>query len=82
MEFMSTVLGKPFSEPEKEVIPLLFQGLTTSEMASALGVKPGTITTRRNMIYKKLGVKNKEEACNKLLEGHYGEQSSLHISLL
>src|SRR5215831_20541423 len=47
---------------EREVLQLLTNGLTDSEIAEALTVTVGTVKWYNRQIYNKLGVRNRTEA--------------------
>jgi len=51
---------------EKEVLALLAKGFTRNEIANKLFVSPETIKKHLQNIYKKLKVKNKMQAVNKM----------------
>ena len=51
---------------EKEVLELLAKGFTRNEIANKLFVSPETIKKHLQNIYKKLKVKNKMQAVNKM----------------
>ncbi len=51
---------------EKEVIEYLSMGLTYDEIATQLNVSPETVKMHLKNIYRKLQVKNKIEALNKM----------------
>jgi predicted ATPase/DNA-binding CsgD family transcriptional regulator len=55
-------LVDPLTERELEVLLLLAQGLTNSEIAERLTVVLGTVKAHNNSIYSKLGVKNRATA--------------------
>jgi DNA-binding CsgD family transcriptional regulator len=64
-EFIKVVDGKfddwEFSESEREVAFLLIKGLSIQEMADVRETKPGTIKSQGNAIYRKAGVKGRNE---------------------
>lgn len=49
------------SDRETEVMTLCAQGLTNSEIASRLFLGEGTVKTHLHSVYRKLGVKNRQE---------------------
>ncbi|MCD7101095.1 helix-turn-helix transcriptional regulator [Pseudoclavibacter sp. 13-3] len=53
---------------EIEVLRLLKQGGTTSSMAADLHVTVNTVKTQRTSLYRKLGVKNRDDALNRAYE--------------
>ena len=50
------------TEREKELLPLLAQGCTNSEMANLLHLSPNTIKTHLKSLFAKLGVSNRTQA--------------------
>ena len=50
------------SSREEQVLQLLREGLTTSEIACKLFLSPGTVSTYIHRILQKLGLKNRNEA--------------------
>jgi len=52
---------------QKEVLALLFHGLSYKEIGSALGIAVGSVHTHLSLLYKKLGAHNREEAIQKFL---------------
>ena len=57
-ETIKSVVEEPLTERETEVLKLITQELSTSEMAEKLDVSVKTIETHRRTLYKKLKVKN------------------------
>jgi LuxR family transcriptional regulator, maltose regulon positive regulatory protein len=55
-------LIEPLTEREMEIIRLMAQGLSNSEIASRLVITPGTVKVHANNIYSKLGVNNRTAA--------------------
>jgi DNA-binding CsgD family transcriptional regulator len=64
-EFIKVVDGKfddwELSESEREVAYLLIKGLSIQEMADVRDTKPGTIKSQGNAIYRKAGIKGRNE---------------------
>jgi LuxR family maltose regulon positive regulatory protein len=54
--------GERLSSRELTVLRLLAGNLTNPEMAAALAVSPNTLKTHLKHIYRKLGVKNRQQA--------------------
>ena len=54
---------------ETEVLRLLLEGKDNQNIASAIGVSPGTVKAHLNHIYGKVGVKTRQE----LKERFWGE---------
>jgi ATP/maltotriose-dependent transcriptional regulator MalT len=54
--------GEPLSEAELRVLSLLVAGRSVSDVARELYLAPTTVKTHRRTIYRKLGVKSREEA--------------------
>ncbi len=55
--------GEPSLSPrEREVLALIGEGLTTSEIAEKLVVSPGSVSTYIHRLIEKLHLKNKAEA--------------------
>ena len=52
----------PLSTREQEVVALISEGATNSEIASRLYLSPHTIKEHTSAIYRKLGVRNRAEA--------------------
>ena len=52
----------PLSTREQEVVALISEGATNSEIASRLYLSPHTIKEHTSSIYRKLGVRNRAEA--------------------
>ena len=50
------------SDREKQVLLLSLEGLKTSEIASKLNISASTIKYHKHRIYRKLNVKNMQEA--------------------
>lgn len=61
-------LYEPLTVTEKQVLQLLAQGLTYHEMAEKLGKKEGSIKFHSSGIFKKLQVKNRQQAVNRAVE--------------
>ena len=59
---------EPLTATEKQVLQLLAQGLTYHEMADKLGKKEGSIKFHSSGIFKKLQVKNRQQAVNRAVE--------------
>ena len=59
---------EPLTVTEKQVLQLLAQGLTYHEMAEKLGKKEGSIKFHSSGIFKKLRVKNRQQAVNRAVE--------------
>lgn len=59
---------EPLTPTEKQVLQLLAQGLTYQEMAAKLGKKEGSIKFHSSGIFKKLQVKNRQQAVNRAVE--------------
>lgn len=59
---------EPLTATEKQVLQLLAQGLTYHEMAEKLGKKEGSIKFHSSGIFKKLRVKNRQQAVNRAVE--------------
>ncbi|TYP99421.1 LuxR family two component transcriptional regulator [Tenacibaculum adriaticum] len=57
-ETIKNVVEEPLTDREKEVLKLITQEFSTSEMAEKLDVSIKTIETHRRSLYKKLKVKN------------------------
>jgi DNA-binding CsgD family transcriptional regulator len=57
-----SMLGEPLTEREVRVLRLLRGSLTQSEIAAELGLSPNTIKTRTQAIYRKLGVRTRQDA--------------------
>jgi LuxR family maltose regulon positive regulatory protein len=60
--------GEPLSEAELRVLSLLVAGRSVSEVARELYLAPTTVKTHRRTIYRKLGVKNRQEAIERAAE--------------
>jgi LuxR family maltose regulon positive regulatory protein len=58
----STVQIEPLSQQELRVLRLLVAGMSNAEIASELVVSNNTVKTHVKSIYRKLGVKSREEA--------------------
>jgi LuxR family maltose regulon positive regulatory protein len=58
----STVQIEPLSQQELRVLRLLVAGMSNTEIASELVVSNNTVKTHVKSIYRKLGVKSREEA--------------------
>lgn len=58
---MNTVLGKPLSKKEHQTYSLMIEGYLNSEIAHKAGVNVHTVNRHITMIFKKLGIKNREE---------------------
>ena len=54
------------SSKEKEISELLFEGLMYKEIASQSQISLNTVKKHASNIYKKLNVKNRMEAFNKI----------------
>ena len=59
---------EPLTPTEKQVLQLLAQGLTYQEIAEKLGKKEGSIKFHSSGIFKKLKVKNRQQAVNRAVE--------------
>lgn len=69
-EYMQSArdIYEPLTVTEKQVLQLLAQGLTYHEMAERLGKKEGSIKFHSSGIFKKLQVKNRQQAVNRAVE--------------
>ena len=54
-------LGQELSEAESRVLQRLLAGLSVSDVAHELWLSPNTVKTHRRIIYRKLGVSNRDE---------------------
>ncbi len=63
-----TALVEPLSARELEVLHLVEQGLTNSEIAGRLVLAPSTVKTHINNIYGKLGVQTRTQALKRARE--------------
>ncbi len=61
----SEVLIEPLSDRELEVLRLIDQGLSNSEIAAKLVLSTGTVKVHSHNIFSKLGVSNRTQAVNK-----------------
>ena len=65
---------------EREILELIAQGKTNSEIASILSLSPKTVSTYRTRLYAKLGVQNDIELARLALQ--YGVvESAANINL-
>ncbi len=64
----SSALVEPLSARELEVLRLVEQGLTNSEIAGRLVLAPSTVKTHINNIYGKLGVQTRTQALKRARE--------------
>lgn len=55
-----------FTETEKEIIPLLIEGLSNKEISSKLNLSYGTVRNYISGIYKKIGTTQRKKAVEKL----------------
>lgn len=60
-----TVLTRPLTGKEAEVLRLISQGLSYIETASSMGVALSTVQTHIRNLYRKLGVRSKLQAANR-----------------
>ena len=63
-------LIEPLSERELEVLQLMAEGMTHTEIAGKLYLSPNTLKAHAQNIYQKLNVHNRMEAVNKGREWH------------
>lgn len=61
---------------ERELLELLVQGLTNSEIARSVGVSPNTVKFHLRNLYDKLGVRNRAEA----VALYFAERGTLRAS--
>lgn len=59
---------EPLTPTEKQVLQLLAQGLAYQEIAEKLGKKEGSIKFHSSGIFRKLKVKNRQQAVNRAVE--------------
>jgi len=75
-EFIRIVDGKfddwEFSESEREVAFLLIKGLSIQEIANVRDTQPGTIKSQGNAIYRKAGIKGRNELAAYFVEDLLG----------
>ncbi|GAA5221019.1 response regulator [Membranihabitans marinus] len=57
---------KALSPRETDIVNLIIQGLSTSEISNNLNLQSSTVSTYKNRIYKKLGVNNVVELIHKV----------------
>lgn len=53
---------EPLTAKEREILVLLSEGMPTPEILDALRISPSTLKFHNSNIYRKLGVKNRQEA--------------------
>lgn len=68
---------QPLTPREREIVNLLAEGLTSKEIARALGISPRTVEVHRAKLHKKFGVSN----TNALLHAMSGVPSEHVVSL-
>jgi DNA-binding CsgD family transcriptional regulator len=61
-------LGDELSVAEERVLTRLLDGLSITEVAQELWLSPNTVKTHRRGIYRKLGVKTREELIARAME--------------
>jgi len=61
-------LAEPLTERETEVLALLIEGLTNSEISDRLVISTNTVRTHIRNVYGKLGVRNRVEAASRSQE--------------
>lgn len=66
LHFMKKSILANLSIREKEIIPLLAEGMRYKDIATTLHVSTETIRTHVRNIYQKLEVKSRTEALNKV----------------
>lgn len=72
MEKIQSEKPKPnrynFTPREKDVLPLLVDGIQNDEIAEILCIEQATVKAHLTNIYKKLGVKNRTQAVRKIID--------------
>lgn len=58
---------------QREILALVANGLSTPQIATQLGITPGTVKTHLTSIYKTIGVQNRVQATRYYLD-HHDEQ--------
>lgn len=53
-----------------EILGLVANGLSTTDIAAQLGITPGTVKAHLTMIYSRLGAKNRVQATRYYLDHH------------
>jgi DNA-binding CsgD family transcriptional regulator len=56
---------------ERQMVELLIEGMTTKEMAQALGLSPNTIKSFLRLVMAKMGVSTRSGIVGKLLENNH-----------
>ena len=56
------------SQREREILPLLLRRLSNKEIANLLFISEGTVKNYLTVLYDKLGVKNRHEALQHLMQ--------------
>jgi DNA-binding CsgD family transcriptional regulator len=56
------------SPRQREILGLVASGLSTADVASQLGITPGTVKTHLTMIYKTIHVRNRVQATRYYLD--------------
>ena len=57
---------------ERDILALLAEGDSSKQIATRLGLTPGTVRAYLHTIYEKLGVENRTQAAVRFLEGRGG----------
>lgn len=65
--------AKPFTERERDVLSLVFQGLANKEIAARLGVSESAIKATLQQLFSKTGVRTRSQLVRIVLE-HYRDQ--------
>lgn len=58
----------PLTPRQHEILGLVARGLSSPDIATRLGITPGTVKTHLTMIYRKIGVKNRVQATRYYLD--------------
>jgi DNA-binding CsgD family transcriptional regulator len=60
--------GHPLTAREVEVLALLADGKSTSDIAAQLGITPATIKSHLTSVYRKIGARNRVQAARHYLD--------------
>lgn len=68
--------GLDLSDRQREILTLIVEGASNKAIAQTLAISPSTVKTHLEVIFRRLGIRNRTEAASRALALGLGRQSS------